>query len=92
MTKFIIDVSKDGAKEIKFDLDNNYVFIGSVWSEKAEVLDYKRVTKKLIDDTTDKVMDIITEGGHGETQLNALQPEVRKVIRDMLFRTEEEVT
>jgi hypothetical protein len=92
MTRFIIKVNDGEADRLKFDLENNYVFIGAVWSDKSEVVDFKEVTSQLIDRTTNRVMAIVTEGMYGETQLAALRPEVRKAIREMIFRTEEEVT
>jgi hypothetical protein len=89
VTNFIVGVESDRAKEIQWEYDHNTIWIGGWGEGKPPVESLNRVTKTLIDRVTDRIMDIVTEGGHGETQLMALKPEVRKAIHDLLFTPQE---
>lgn len=85
MTKFIVQVDQDDARKIQWDYDHNEVWIGGWGEEKPHVEKLTRVTKNMIDAATDQIMDTITEGGYGETQLVKLRAEIRRVIKVMLF-------
>lgn len=89
MTYLIVKIDKSDADDIMREYDLNTVFIGGWGEEKPSVYFMRRVTKSMLDAVTDQVMDIVTEGGHGETQLLQYRDEVRRVIKVMLF---EEVT
>ena len=86
MTKFIVQVDKDGARSLDFDESvGNPIWIGSWIEDKPEVQKLTRVTKSMIDACVDQIMDTVTEGGHGETQLMMYRDEIRRVIKAMLF-------
>lgn len=89
MPRLIVEVSKEDMSDIRWEWEHNSISLIS-WTKYWQIQDVKLVTRESVDAATDKIMDIVTEGGYGETQLARLRPEVRKAIRDLLFASEED--